>query len=136
MEDLFDLGRKKNVLRFDLKDSREGFCRRGRGRSFRAEGPKTTTTTTTTTTTKRRGNHQWKVWYRDPEADSIRSRVESSGGCVKLKTVIRRSSARNTFTAESVYLLLNRRSSEIQGTALGKCLRAWTCIYTGPCLRV
>ena len=24
---------------------------------------------------------------------------------------------------------LSRRSSEIQGTALGKCLRAWTCIY-------
>ena len=44
MEDLFDFGRekkKKKVLRFDLKDSREGFCPRGRGRSFRAEGPKT-----------------------------------------------------------------------------------------------
>ena len=24
---------------------------------------------------------------------------------------------------------VNRRSSEIQGTALGKSLRAWTCIY-------
>ena len=23
----------------------------------------------------------------------------------------------------------NRRSSEIQGTALGKCLRAWSCMY-------
>ena len=30
---------------------------------------------------------------------------------------------------------LNRRSSEIQGTALGKCLQAWP-VYTGPCLRV
>ena len=30
-----------------------------------------------------------------------------------------------TFT----FVMLNRRSSEIQGTALGKCLRAWTCIY-------
>ena len=84
MEDLFDLGRKKNVLRFDLKDSREGFCRRGRGRSFRAEGPKTKKKKKKK---KRRGNHQWKVWYRDLEADSIRSRVESSGGCVELKTV-------------------------------------------------
>ena len=28
------------------------------------------------------------------------------------------------------------RSSEIQGTALGKRLRAWTYIYIGPCLRV
>ena len=31
----------------------------------------------------------------------------------------------------------NRRSSEIQGTALGKCLQAWPVhIYTGPGLRV
>ena len=29
----------------------------------------------------------------------------------------------------------NIRSSEIQGTALGKCLQAWP-VYTGPCLRV
>ena len=28
----------------------------------------------------------------------------------------------------------NRRSSEIQGTALGKCLQAWP-VYLGPCLR-
>ena len=32
-------------------------------------------------------------------------------------------------------LALVRRSSEIQGTALGKCLQAWL-VYTGPCLRV
>ena len=37
---------------------------------------------------------------------------------------------------KSVYVSCNRRSSEIQGTALGKCLRAWTCIYIGPGLRV
>ena len=30
---------------------------------------------------------------------------------------------------KSVYVSCNRRSSEIQGTALGKCLRAWSCIY-------
>ena len=31
----------------------------------------------------------------------------------------------------------NRRSSEIQGTALGKCLQAWPIyIYAGPSLRV
>ena len=30
----------------------------------------------------------------------------------------------------------NRRSSEIQGTVFGKCLRAWSCIYKGPCVRV
>ena len=46
---------------------------------------------------------------RNLEAESIRSRAETTGGCVKLKTVteIRRSSARDTFTAESVYLVLN-----------------------------
>ena len=45
---------------------------------------------------------------RNLEAESIRSGVESTGGCVKFKTAteIRRSSARNTFTAESVYLVL------------------------------
>ena len=26
-------------------------------------------------------------------------------------------------------VLLNRRSSEIQGTVLGKCLQAWSCMY-------
>ena len=30
---------------------------------------------------------------------------------------------------DTVVHFFNRRSSEIQGTALGKCLRAWTCIY-------
>ena len=32
---------KRNVLKFDLNYSKESFCRRGRGRSFNAEGPKT-----------------------------------------------------------------------------------------------
>ena len=32
---------KRNVLRLDVKESRKGFCRRGRGRSFHVEGPKT-----------------------------------------------------------------------------------------------
>ena len=31
----------KHFLRFDWKESREGFCRRGRGRSFHVDGPKT-----------------------------------------------------------------------------------------------
>ena len=33
--------RRRNVMKFDLKESRESFCRRGRGRSFHVEGPKT-----------------------------------------------------------------------------------------------
>ena len=46
---------------------------------------------------------------RNLEVVSIRSRVVSTGGCVKLKTVteLRRSSARDTFIADCVYLLLN-----------------------------
>ena len=45
-------------------------------------------------------------------AESIRSRAESMGGCVRLKTVteIKRSSERDTFIAESVYLVLNSLS--------------------------
>ena len=38
----------------------------------------------------------------------------------------------NTKCTSSISLLHNRRSSEIQGTALGKCLT----VYTGPCLQV
>ena len=33
--------REKKVFRIDLNESREGFCRRGRGRSFPVDGPKT-----------------------------------------------------------------------------------------------
>ena len=31
---------KRNVFRLDLNESREGFCRRGRGRSFHGDEPK------------------------------------------------------------------------------------------------
>ena len=50
-----------------------------------------------------------KSGARNLEADSIRSRAESTGGRVKLKTVteIRRSSICDAFIAESVYLVLN-----------------------------
>ena len=49
------------------------------------------------------------VLTRNLEAESIRSRAKSTEGCVKLKTVtkIRQRSARDTFTADSVYLALN-----------------------------
>ena len=32
---------KRNVFRLNLDEFREGFCRRGRGRSFHVDGPKT-----------------------------------------------------------------------------------------------
>ena len=32
---------KRNVFRLQLSESREGFCQRGRGRSFHVDGPKT-----------------------------------------------------------------------------------------------
>ena len=46
---------------------------------------------------------------RDLEAESMRSRAESTGGCVKLNilTDIRRSSASGTLIVESVYFVLN-----------------------------
>ena len=56
---------------------------------------------------KWRGNQQWSL-VRGIWRLSIRSGVESTGGRVKFKTATerRRSSARNTFIAESVYLVL------------------------------
>ena len=58
---------------------------------------------------KRPGNHSKKSGTRNMEAESVRNRTESTGGCVKLKTVteIRRSTARDTFRADSVDLVLN-----------------------------
>ena len=45
---------------------------------------------------------------RNLAAEGIRSRVENTGGCVTLTvTEIRRSSACDTFIAESVYLVLD-----------------------------
>jgi len=35
------LGKEIDVFRLDLNESREGFCWRGRGRSFHVDGPKT-----------------------------------------------------------------------------------------------
>ena len=53
---------KRNILRLDLNESREGFCRRGRGRSFRIEGPKTEKGTGTNIWTGR-WFHNLRVWY-------------------------------------------------------------------------
>ena len=90
---------KRNVFRLDLNESRGGFRRTGRGRSFHVDGPKT----------EGAGTHSEGSGARNLEAESIRSGAESTGGRVKLKTVteIRRSSAHDTFIAESVCLVLN-----------------------------
>ena len=55
------------------------------------------------------GTNSGESGMRNLEAESIGNRLESTGGCVKLKTVpkIRRSSARDAFIAQSVYLVLN-----------------------------
>ena len=67
-------------------------------RSFDVDEPKT----------KGAGTSSGESGARTLEAESIRSGAESTGGRVKLKTVteIRRSSARDAFIAESVYLVL------------------------------
>ena len=89
---VYSLG-KRNVFRLHLNESRERFCRRGSGRSFCVGS----------------GTNSGECGARNLEAESIRSGAKSTGGRVKLKTVteIRRSSARDTFIAESVYLVLN-----------------------------
>ena len=73
-----------------MNESRGGFCRRRRGRW--------------TENKKGAGTNSGESGARNLEAEIIRS-----GGRVKLKSVteIRRSSARDTFIAESVYLVLN-----------------------------
>ena len=64
----------------------------------------------------------------------MKSGAESAGGCVKLKTFteIRRSSARDTFIAESVYLVLNslldwKPVEKIQTEVL--CGQFYVCIF-------
>ena len=55
------------------------------------------------------GGFLWQRKTSPLEADSIRSRAESTGGCVRLKAVTdtRQSGARDTLTADSAHLLLN-----------------------------
>ena len=55
------------------------------------------------------GTNSGESGARNLKAESIRSRAESTGGCVKLQAVkeITRSSAREAFIADSVYLVLN-----------------------------
>ena len=67
----------------------------GEARSFYVEGPKT--------------ENERKPTEENLESETIRSRTESRGWCVKLSTLteIRWNSAPTTFIAESVYLVLN-----------------------------
>ena len=78
-----------------LSESREGFCWRGRAKW--------------TKNRKDVGTNNRESGARNLEADGIKSSAESTGRCVKWKTVteIRRSNARDTFIADSVYLVLN-----------------------------
>ena len=57
---------------FEQGQAREGFCRRGRGRSFHVDGLKTEMVQEPT----------MESGVRNLEVESIRSRVESMGGCV------------------------------------------------------
>ena len=91
---------KKKWFWIRFERVQRGYCRKGRGRSFHIDGPKTE---------KARGTNSGESGARNLDAESIRSGAESTRGRVKLKTVteIRPSSARGTFIAESVYLVLN-----------------------------
>ena len=61
-----------------MNESRQGFCLRGRGRSyiFHVDGPKTEKA--------RELIVEIESGARNLEAESMRSRAESTGGCVKL----------------------------------------------------
>ena len=63
---------KGNVSRLHLNKSREGFCQRGRRKSFHGDGLKT--------------ENAWESGARNLGDESIKSRTESTGGCVRLKT--------------------------------------------------
>ena len=56
-----------------MNESRVGFCRRGRGRSFHKDG-------------KGVGTNSGEPGVSNLEAESIRSRMASMGRCVKLKS--------------------------------------------------
>ena len=60
------LGGKKNIFRLHFSESREDFCRRGRGRSFLVDGPKTDKALELTNSGESGG--------RNLEAESIRSK--------------------------------------------------------------
>ena len=86
---------KRHVLRFDLKESRQGFCRR-EGKVVPCRGAEDR---------KGLGINSGKSIMRNLETDteSMRRRTECTGGSVNLNTVteIRRSSGRDTFIAKS-----------------------------------
>ena len=91
---------KRNVFRLDLNESREGFCQRGRGRSFHVDGPSTEKAQEPTAESLARGI--WRLWV--PEAE--RRVLEGLWGW--------RQSQRwhgallwYIYIAESVYLVLN-----------------------------
>ena len=89
----------KETFLSHLNESREGFLseRKGEVIPCRRTGNR-----------KGAGTNRGESGARNLEAESIRSRAETTGGCVKLKTIteIRWSSARDTFIAEGVYLVL------------------------------
>ena len=62
-----------------------------------------------THTHRRRRNQQWRAWCEESRGWECQKQSESTRGCVKSKIVteIIRSSARDTFIGESVYLVLN-----------------------------
>ena len=95
---------KRNVFRLHFSQSREDFCRRGRGRSFLVDGPKTDKALELTNSGESGG--------RNLEAESIRSNAESRLECVKLKTIteIRRSRTRDAAYTAECYLVLDSLS--------------------------
>ena len=70
------IGFVNEMISFDLNESAGRLCWRGRGRPFNVEGLKTE---------KSGGTNNGESGAWNLEAERMRSRVDSTGGCVKLK---------------------------------------------------
>ena len=69
---------KINVFTLHLNDSREGFSQRGRGRSFHVDGPETEEEEKEKKKKKKGGTNSAVSGARNLEAESIRSRTDST----------------------------------------------------------
>ena len=114
---------ERNLFRLDLNESREGFYRTGRGRTFYIDGLKIEKAQEPTV----------ESGARNLEAESIRSGVESTGGHKKLKTVSSHFQTCSRSEYDGVHLATVRKTtrqyqytmqSEIKSFSAGN---AWGC---------
>ena len=103
---VYNLG-QRNVFRLDLNESRDGFCWRGKGKSFHVDGPK-----------KQKGAeiNSGESSARNLEAEGIRSWAESTGSAGRVCKVEESHRGKTEqcpwyIIAKSVYLVLDSSST-------------------------